>query len=116
MIQKKKNNFFFIFFIIWLIVIIFSFFLIFNNNFFYQVKEDLKQKIMTLDHGFSSIRTILYLEENYLDKNIHTNALIARLFRSLTLKFSSYPERPSIEMISISIKFKKNYEFSFDIR
>ena len=115
MIQKKKNNFFFIFFIIWLIVIIFSFFLIFNNNFFYQVKEDLKQKIMTLDHGFSSIRTILYLEENYLDKNIHTNALIARLFRSLTLKFSSYPERPSIEMISISIKFK-NYQKILDDR
>jgi hypothetical protein len=109
-IKKKKHNFFLFLSILVLLFIVITALFFFNEQFVFKTKENIKQKMMMFDHGFSSVPAMLYrgvtTEQNKKDI---PKILPGHLLKSFYLQFQQFPNRPTIKTIEININFK-NYQ------
>lgn len=108
-VKKRKYNFLLFLNILVILFITISAFLFFNKEIMFKTKENIKQKIMTFDHGFSSVPTLLYTGVTNQNKSEIIKVLPRHLLKSFSLQFQQFPNRPIIKTIEIDIKFK-NYQ------
>lgn len=105
-IKRKKNNFYLIASIIVIFLIITFTFLSSNEKFLFKTMANLKQKIMTIDHGFS---TWEHLKSTTISFQKDPIKKVGHLLNSIPLQLEGFPNRPTIETLEINIKFK-NYK------
>ena len=108
-IKKKKHNFFLFLSILVLLFIVITALFFFNEQFVFKTKENIKQKMMTFDHGFSSVPSMFYTGVINQKKKDIPKVLPRHLLKSFSLRFQKYPNRPAINTINININFK-NYQ------
>lgn len=108
-VKKRKYNFLLFLNILAILFITISAFLFFNKEFIFKTKENIKQQIMTFDHGFSSVPTLLYTGVTNQNKSEIIKILPRHLLKSFSLQVQQFPNRPIIKTIEIDIKFK-NYQ------
>ena len=108
-IKKKKHNFFLFLCIPTLFFLVISTFFFFNEQFLFKTKENIKQKMMMFDHGFSSVPAMLYTGVTNQKKKDIPKVLPGHLLKSFSLQYQRFPNRPIIRTIEININFK-NYQ------
>ena len=103
-ILRKKNKFHTLLGIVLLFFILVFLIYLQSGNLLKNTYADLKQKIMMIDHGFSTPRNILLGEASAKELPF---VFPKNIYRSITQKVSGFPERPNLEKIEITIKFKE---------
>lgn len=75
------------------------------------VRANIEQKIMTLDHGYSTITNLRNASP------IHDLPIVLpkQMYKSASLKLSNFPNRPNIQSINIDVKFE-NYKLILEDR
>ena len=122
MILKRKQNKTFILIIIVATFLIYSLvYSLSNKNFFFIFLSDIREKVMTYDHGFSSTKGLLGIS-TFKSISIGPDFIIdvienfpINLYKSASLKFNDFPDRPVIETLEININLK-NYKKILDNR
>ncbi len=103
-ILRKKNKFHILLGIVSLFFI--SVFLIYlqSGSLLKNTYADMKQKIMMFDHGFSTPRNFLLGESSAKEFLL---VFPKNIYKSIDQQVKGFPDRPNIEKIEITIKFKE---------
>ena len=110
MILKKRNMPIRLFLLCLIGFLVFSLsFLIYRDNLIFKTVNNLRQKIMTYDTGFSSMKTILGRNAAIQAKDLIPEIpkiLPDHILKFINLKKSNFLSRNSLPVIEINIPFK----------